>query len=233
MKRSNIVLNLMFLLGLALMLAAFLIFVPAERRTNVAWLDFAVAALIYAGVFGRFTVLFRPLHAFADSAPLISAYWKFFGPCAFLAICCMVFGGLAKVSFEKQLFIQIALLFVFFFGLAVGYWVAERHAVSTVEERRTMDTIRLIQHAAADFQTMLDREPESFRGCKKLCEELVDDLNSMPGSNAPGAGEAEERLFRGLRELNALDLRQVGPEELAGRIHALGLLAAQRKLMRQ
>ena len=145
----------------------------------------------------------------------------------------MIWCGCAEVSFEKQLFFQIVLLFLFLFGLAVGYWVSERHAAATVGERQTMNPIRELQHAAADFQTMLEREPESFRGCKKLCEELVDDLNSMPGSNAPGAREAEERLFRGLRELNALDLRQTDPDELAGRLHALALVAAQRKLMRQ
>lgn len=232
MKRSNVILNLMFLAGLGLVLAAFLIFVPEERRTDVAWLNLAVAELIYVGAFGRFTILFRPLRSFADSAPLISAYWKYFGTCTFLAICCMIWGSRAGVAFEKQLFIQIALLFLFLFGLAVGYWVSERHALATVEERQTMNMIRVLQHAAADFQTMLEREPESFRGCKKLCEELVDDLNSMPGSNAPGAREAEERLFRGLRELNALDLGQTSPEELAGKLHTLVLAATQRKMMR-
>ena len=232
MKRSNAVFSLLFLLGIFLLFMIFLVFVPEDARSNVAWLNFSVFLVLYIGLFGRYTILFRPLADFADSVPLISSYWISFGLYASLTVGGMICGWRIGLDFEKQLLIQIVLLFLFFLGLAAGYWVSERHSRASVEEKQTMSQIRLLQQTVKELQVMLEAASDDFRGCRRLCEALADDLNSMPGADSPRAVEVEKQIHAGLVELGSLDLSGISPDDLAARLHALGRLAALRKTLR-
>lgn len=233
MKKANFYFNLLFWVGIILLFGAFMVFVPNEMRSNkVVWLDFAIVLVLYTGVFGRYTVLFRPLTSFADRVPLIAAYWKYFSSYATLSIGGMIIMWHNDVVFEKQLLIQVAFLFLFSLGLALGFWMSEWHVRSSVIEQRTMSKIRQIQLACADVQVQLSRASDQFCGCRNICEELADELNSIPGLDAPAAYEIEEKILSGLNALKATDFQNADPDIIAAQLHALGLDAVRRKTLR-
>ena len=117
MRSNKLLFRVVYLLGVALAVALFLVFVPPEARTNVKWMNLVIFLFIYTGVFGRYSLLFTSLGRFSDNVPSLALYWISFWWYAAAALAAMLVMWPLGVGFEKQALIQGLLLF----GLAVGY----------------------------------------------------------------------------------------------------------------
>ena len=84
----------------------------------------------------------------------------------------------------------------------------------------------------AEFQSLLSYAPNQFRGCKRLCEELADNLNSMPSADSQDASFLEDQLLAGLQELKLMDIQSGDPQVISQKIYDLNLIAGRRKSIR-
>lgn len=226
MRKANWLFNILVLIGMGLIAGLFFVFVPESSRSPVAWLNLAVAELIYLGFFGKYTLLFPAVKNFADNSPLLSVYWKSFP--AYVLLSC---GGMYVFyrygfSFRQQSLLQGVILFLFFVSLAAGYWASAWHCRATVNDRVTMSRVREIQQRACELQVLLETLPEAVVFLR-VFEPVLDDINTITGSDAPEAGSREVEILAQLSSL--AELVPGNPDAFAANCRQLALTVKIRK----
>lgn len=194
MKKTSILFALLYLMGLGLAVTAFLLFVSPERRSDIVWLDFCLGIFLYTLFSVRFLTLFRPLEKFADGVPLFTAWWTSFGGYAVFCVGGMVLLGLFEVSFSRQFLIQGVILFFFICSLAVGYGASEWMSRSTMKDREVMDGVRGLQSMAAGLGIGVAELPMDYGESRRVYTQIIDDINTLPGSTSPQAKMVEGRV---------------------------------------
>lgn len=229
MKKANLLFFILYLVGLGLATAAFLLFVPEAYRTNVVWLDFAIVLLIITGYFGRYPILFRPLTGFADNVPFLGSYWGALGTYTVSSLGAMVAMYALEVTFPKQALIQGVILFFLLLTVACGYWANAWMSRSTVRDQEMMGGVRRIQALAAGLRTAVAELPASYGQSKTELARVMDDINCLVGSDAAAARESEGEIIALMRRTTA-DVAEIVPqEELLRSIKQLRVAVSMRK----
>ena len=101
MRSNKVLFTVLYLLGAGLIAALFLLFVPAESRTDVKWMNLFIVYFVYTGIWGKYSLFYSSLERFSDNVPTLAMYWLSFGAYAVLAVAAMVVFWLLGVGFEK------------------------------------------------------------------------------------------------------------------------------------
>ena len=204
MKKLRLVLLVLFGVGLLLGLGLFLALVPRESRMNVAWLDFAAAAILYAGFWGKYSVLYRATDSFAANIPSTSMFWSAFSKCAFLSVLIMAAGAYFHAPFVLQLSLQVIALFLFAVSCVLGM-IASRKVLEDdrVIQKRT-ETIGSIRWYADMAGVAVDALPPSHEAVRVAFSPVREEVQYLSACSHPDAQAAEAKILDALRGFKAL-----------------------------
>ena len=204
MNKANLMMRALYFCGLLLAVLLFLAFVPAEGRTNVAWLNLAVSLLIYSGYWGKFTILFAPVRKFADAIPTLSSYWVALAMYSVVAVAGMFVFARMELSFSRQLLFHAIFLFAFFLVVASGVWASAWVRKSDEAEGETISRLRDVQSRAASLLTELEIRPDATSAMAVKARGILEDVSFLAGSTSPQALALEREISGLIDEVRAL-----------------------------
>lgn len=229
MRKANVMINVLFFLGVLLILFGFFLFVPENSRTPVAWLNFGVSVFIYICFFGRYSLLYASLADFADNAPLLSIYWKSYYIYTLVSIGSMFAFHSWEIPFRYQLLWHVVYLFLFMLALAYGFWLVGWHQRATKMDKGTMSKIREIQQATKDMRILISELSAEYFEAKEIFAALADDIECIPGSGSEQANSYESEILISLKNVQNSLLTQQHPDALFETLKKLHVIVKLRK----
>ena len=231
MRSNKLLFRVVYLLGVALAVALFLVFVPPEARTNVKWMNLVIFLFIYTGVFGRYSLLFTSLGRFSDNVPSLALYWISFWWYAAAALAAMLVMWPLGVGFEKQALIQGLLLFGFIVCVAVGMGASNFMSGETERTKAQVGGVRDMQQKAAQLKILLGGLPGEYSFAKGEFSAVLDEINCVGGCSNPDAREAESGILGLLDKLRSQCAARASADECLATIRDLSAAVALRKTM--
>ena len=229
MKKANLLIDILYCVGLGLAFALFFTFVPEVNRTKVAWLNFSLGLLIYTGYLGRLMVIFRPLCKFADTIPFMTTYWTAWTTYVAFTVSGMLFFHLFGMPFRKQALLQGVMFFVFTNVMAFGIWGAAWMTRSSARDKKVIGGIRNLQHMASTLQISASELPENFMVSKMEVGKIVDDINCIAGSSNENAAQMEERIMALVATVSQKIIDGISNDELLKLCKELRMAVSMRK----
>lgn len=195
MRSNRLMFTVLFGLGIAIMLAAFFVFLPAESRTNTRWLDFFVILLVYTGLWGRYSIIFPAIGGLTGRVPVMAVYWICFPIYAIAAIAAMMFFEVHDVAFGKQILVQICLLFAFVVAIAVGKGASNFIQAEQERTESQISGILQIRRKAAMLQAIMASLPPQYTQARAAFDEVVDAATYTGGRSNDAARPIETRII--------------------------------------
>ncbi len=222
----------LFGVGLVLALCLFLAFVPAESRTPVAWLDFAVALLLYVGLWGRYLALYRRTDDFAANVPALAMYWTWFRICAMLSIAIGVAGYFLHLSFGAQAALQAVSLFLFAMALAVGSTASKFFQHDDASIQTQVSDLRDLQSRAERLKVLAASLPPTHAAVAQGISAVAEDIRYLGGSASPEAKSCEADILRLLQKLESQCGASARPEDCLETLKGLRTSVSLRRNVR-
>lgn len=229
MKRANLVLNLIFAAGLALIISGFLLIVPVEYRTPVAYMNLVLTVMLYAGLWLRFTLLYPKKSLFAERIPLMTVYWAVFFKFAVVEILAMVFMGIAGVSFKWQIFIHLVIFFLFSVIMGSAFWLSRTVRDSTSSDKAILAGPDALRAKANLLLADLSALGPGYAGVAAKFSAIADDIRYLSGSTLPEAAHAEETISARLDALSSMITSRAEPSTLENFLPDIARYVAARK----
>ena len=231
MKNLRLLFLALYTAGLLLALGLFLALVPRWARSNVAWLDFAMAAILYTGFWGRYAMLYRKAYRFATNVPALALFWSALSKCTFLSVLVMVLGHYMHLRFEVQLMLQAIVLFLLLLVSTVGMAASRKVQEDDDEIREQTETIKSIRSQAEAAGVAVDGLPPSHTAVRNAFRAIREELQYLSGCSRPEAQAAEADILESLRGFTAICDAGVSPEECLSTLRRLSTDIAVRRKM--
>ena len=222
----------LFVIGLVLALCLFLAFVPAESRTPVAWLDFAVALLLYAGLWGRYLALYRRTDDFAANVPSLVLYWTWFRLCALLSIAIGVAGYFLHLPFWSQAALQAVSLFLFAIALAVGATASKFFQHDDASIQTQVSDLRDLQSRAERLKVIAASLPPTHSAVAQGISAVAEDIRYLGGSASQEAKSLEADILLLLQKLESQCAVSARPEDCLETIKSIKTSVSLRRNVR-
>lgn len=190
---------IILLAGIAVIFAGFFLFVPAEKRNAIFWLDLAVACFVFATI----SVTELGLIANANFNNQIGglgirlSYIRFY---SLLAIAIIAIGYFAKVQFNYQLFFQLAAAFI----LLLGYFFSHLGSSQTVTVEAEQDTQRKgkdeIIKAISQFEILISKDISKFGAEKQKIDTIKENVRYLSPTNNQSANELDTEITNTIQQ---------------------------------
>jgi hypothetical protein len=191
---SSTLLAWLYAVGLALLLAAFFLLVPAAYLTQVAWLDLAVAGIVYSI---NFSVLFGrriSIGSFSRRIPALGLLGLTDLLYSCLAMGLIWRGVLYTLPFRIQLVGQMGLLFVAAVAAAIA-WNASEHADSVAgEESEARSGVQKLKAALARCEAEVTVHPSVPQRVRQHIFQLKEDAGYLSPCRDASALSYEQQL---------------------------------------
>ena len=229
MRSNKVLFTVLYLLGAVLAVALFLLFIPAESRTNVKWMNLFIGLFLYTGIWGKYSIFYSSLERFADNVPTLSMYWMSFGAYAVLSIAAMVLFWLLGVGFEKQALLQGCLLFGFVVCVGLGMGASNFLAGESARTQEQVGGIREIQRKSGQLKILLGGLPPGYSFVRSEYDKVVEAVTYVGGCNNPQARGAESQILSLLDRLQAQSAGKAAADQCLATIRSLEAAVALRK----
>ena len=232
MRSNKVLLPVFFFLGLALLGGAFFLFVPEGSRTETAWMNIAVVAMIYCAFWLRYWLLYRKKDEFADGIPALAIGWAGTGTYATAALCAMVVMHIADVGFDKQALLQACLLFVYGLSLAIGIIASNFVEASGARAKECLGSIQEMRDAISQVTAKVSFAYAACPRVLEACRSAADEIDCICGCNAPEARKSERAILLVLDEMETLTENRADEDAILGAIARLNQAVAVRKVFK-
>ena len=213
MRSNRLIFSVIYGVGLLLIAAIFLTFTSKESRTSIAWLNFFIVAVVYSGLWGRYSLLYPMTGRFSGRVPLLSMYWLSFFTYAATAFAAMLIFWAIGVGFEKQLLLQICFFFAFAAVLGIGVGASNFIQDESARTEQQIGGIREIRQKTSQIQVLLTSMPPAYGMVRNAFEGIVEAATYTGGRNNPSAREIETRILESLDKLQMQCAVSAQPEE--------------------
>ena len=194
MHSNRFLFAILYFLGLVLCISLFITFVPAEGRTNVKWMNFAICLFIYTGIFGKCSLLYPLLGKFSDNIPTSAIYWISFGWYIVAAVVAMILFWIFNVGFDKQALLQGCILFAFITAIGMGLGASNFMKGETERSQSEIGGVRELQQKVSAMKVSLSGLPPSYSFVGTSFGEVEDAVTFLCGCNNPKARGMESQI---------------------------------------
>ena len=229
MRSNKVLFTVLYLLGAGLIAALFLLFVPAESRTNVKWMNLFIVYFVYTGIWGKYSLFYSSLERFSDNVPTLAMYWLSFGAYAVLAVAAMVVFWLLGVGFEKQALLQGCLLFGFVVCVGIGMGASNFLSGETARVQEQVGGMREIQRRSGQLKISLGGLPPGYSFARSEFDKVLEAVTYVGGCNNPQAREAESQILSLLDRLQGQILVKAAADDCLATVRSLEAAVALRK----
>jgi hypothetical protein len=202
--------------GIALLVAGFLLVVPEEKRTPVAWLDLIVVGAVFLVNFSNLSIVRFKHGGFSEEIPKLGVLWTADAIYTTLALGGIWFGRVLGLSFGIQLWYHSAICF----ALLVMVWVGNRasdHAsrVASGEKslRSSLDSVKTaVETCDSAFARLGPRWTSEYNELQRVKE----DVRYLSPCDNPEAVALDLEISAVLRGISA-NLATANPSGANGR----------------
>lgn len=232
MHSNKALLPIFFFLGLALLGGAFFLLVPDGSRTETAWMNIIVIALVYCAFWLRYWLLYRRKDEFADGIPALAIGWAGTGSYAIAALGAMAAMHAADVGFGKQALLQACLLFAYGLCLAVAIVSSNFAKASGNRADESLEGVQAMREAMNRVVAKVSFAYAASPKVLEACRSTADEIDCIGGCNAPEARKSEADILLALDETETLAEKRADDEEILGSIARLEQAVAIRKIFK-
>jgi hypothetical protein len=185
---------LLHLVGIAVLVLAFFLLIPAGGRTHSAWLDLVVVCIVLSINFPPFAIVRLSLGNFNVKIPALGLLEICDAVYSTLALGLVIYGLFNFLPFRIQLVGQMGLLFAVATTISTAWW-ASAHAADVVEEEHLTrsgleDLKAALSHCESEFCT---KAPNRNRE-RQLLLKLKEDTRYLSPSRDPSAVSYERQI---------------------------------------
>ena len=225
-------LAVLYAAGLALLVLAFVLLLPAPLRGPVGYLDLAVASAVYSLNFPLLTLVWTRRGSGESRFPMLAVRWWVTALYSPAAIALGVIGAIYFFPFRFQLIGQLALLFLVGLGFAMATITGthvERVTQAEGDLKASLSELRAMAGEVDDAFVLLGPEWHPHR---EILRRFRDDLRFLSPHSGARETDLEARLtaeLRGIRIL--LQARDLQPQraDLDARLATCTSLLSLRK----
>lgn len=197
-------LTLLYVAGLALLVLAFVLLLPAPLRGPVGYLDLAVASVVYSLNFPLLTLVWTRRGSGESRFPMLAVRWWVTVLYSPAAIALGLFGAIYFFPFRFQLIAQLALLFLLGLGFAMAA-VTGTHVerVTQAEDglKASLSELRATAGEVDDAFVMLGPE---WHPQREILRRFREDLRFLSPHSGIREADLEAKLTAELRGIRIL-----------------------------
>ncbi len=185
---------LLHLAGIAVLVFAFFLLVPAEGRTHSAWLDLIVVCIVLSINFPPFAIVRLSLGDFNLKIPALGLLEICDAVYSSLAVGLVICGLVYFLPFRVQLVGQMGLLFAVATTVSIAYWSAAHAAEVAEEEHLTRSGLEELKAALSHCESELCTKAPNRNRERQLLLKLKEDARFLSPSRDPSAISYEQQI---------------------------------------
>lgn len=225
---SRILLLVLYVLGLVLLLAGFLLLISPAHRTPVAWLDLAAIAVAYSIVCWGVPSVLAAGRGFHTRVPVLAILMAAM-PLYCLAVAAFIYyGAVLPLGFRLQLVLHCVLLLLLLSAFALGLRGGEHIAQTDDAEASLRQGLNGLRAALEDCEAALRQSLCHDEALRQRILRLKEDARYLSPGNAPLQTEFEAGITGMVRQISQ-ELRECHDDVPPPR--AVALLGRTEELM--
>jgi len=185
---------LLHLVGIAVLVFAFFLLIPAGGRSHSAWLDLAVVCIVLSINFPPFAIVRFSLSSFNVKIPAIGLLIVCDTVYSLLALGLVFYGFSHFLPFRIQLVCQIGLLFAVATTVSVAGWASAHTAEVAKEEYQTKSGLAELKAALSQCEAEFRIKAPNRNRERQLLLKLIEDARYLSPSRDPSAVSYEQQM---------------------------------------
>lgn len=229
--KNRLLFTSLYLIGMALVVTLFILFVPQEARTDTKWLNLFVGLVIYTGLWGKYSLFYTTFGSFSGRTPAVAMYWMGFFAYAAAAVALMLICWACGAGFGKQVIFHLCLIFGFIVWVASGLGATNFINAENSRIEQDVGGIRAVQNRAGQLKILLETSPAATTLLKSEFDAVVDAATYTGGSSNPQAREYEGKVLMLLDKLET-QLPSASTDECLATVKSIAATLALRKTVK-
>jgi hypothetical protein len=220
---------LLYFVGIALLVLAFLLLVSPGERTHAAWLDLIVVWIVFSINFPVLSMGRMRVGSFSAKIPALGllGLCDFFYSCLALAL---IFCGFSYgLPFRMQLVGQMGLLFLATTVVAIAWWSSAHAAEVAKEEHSTKSGLEDLKATLSRCESELSAKAPDRNRERQFVLTLKEDARYLSPSTNPSAVSYEKQMVALVDDIRLRLDDSLAPSGLAEQFEQCAALMALRK----
>jgi len=182
------------IVGIAILVLAFFLLIPAGGRTHTAWLDLVVVCIVLSINFPPFAIVRLSLGDFNVKIPALGLLEICDFVYSILALGLVFYGVFYFLPFRLQLVGQTGLLFATATTVAIAWWSSAHAAEVAEEEHATRSGLEDLKAALSRCETDLSTKAPNRNRERQLLLALKEDARYLSPSRDSTAISYEQQI---------------------------------------